>query len=271
MLNHPPAVARTWRDWIRLIPARKVDYLLLVLLAVDLAAILFHDSYRDLLPEGSMTYVRYFDFSFIGLWSIDLIVRLRKQEDRWKYLRAHWYEAAGLFPLQPLRFLLVLRAAKIAIAYFRLLRSDRDVGQIVVEEITFRFRDIFVDTISDAVFLRSLERVDEVMARLDYETLARAAFQKHQKAMQKAVHDSIQSKSIIGDMAKIPLMGSVVNRLGEDVSKIIIEVLETEVTGHIMKDITAGILDAMNERVKLLDLERLTGRKLSAETAPPSP
>lgn len=262
MLEAQP-VNRTWRDWIRLIPARGADYFLLFYLALDLALILFHDSYRDLLPKGSVTYVRYFDFSLIAIWSIDFILRLRRQEDRWGYVRAHWYEAIGLFPLHPMRYLLALRAAKIGIAYFRILRSDRDVGQLVVEEITFRFRDIFVDTIADAVFLRSLERVDEVMSRLDYETLARSTFQKHQASMQKAVHDSINSKSIIGDLARIPLMGTVVNKIGADVSSIVIEVLETEVTGRIMKDITSSILTEMNERVKLLDLERLTGRRLT--------
>jgi hypothetical protein len=58
-------------------------------------------------------------------------------------------------------------------------------------------------------------------------------------------------------------MGTVVNKIGADVSSIVIEVLETEVTGRIMKDITSSILTEMNERVKLLDLERLTGRRLT--------
>lgn len=266
---------RRLRDWFKLIPARKTDYFLLTFLALDIVAMLFRDSYRDLFSSEGMQYVRYFDFSLIGVWALDLLLRLRKQEDKLRYLKLHWYEILGLVPLQPFRYLLVLRVAKIGIAYFRLLRSDRDVSQLVVEEITFRFRDIFVDTISDAVFLRSLERVDDVMSRLDYVTLASAAFQKHQEAMSQAVNESIQSKSIIGELSRVPLMGSFVGRLGDDVGKIIIEVLETEVTGNIMKEITSGILREMNERVKLLDIERLTGRQMpvteeNPEAATPS-
>jgi len=255
------------RDWFRIIPARKTDYFLLGFLMVDLTAILIWLSYRDLLPEWTFQYFRYFDFGLIGLWSLDLFLRSRRQAEPLRYISAHWYEALGLIPLQPFRFLLILRAAKIGIAFVRLLRSDREVGQLVVEEITFRFRDIFVDTISDAVFLRSLERVQEVMDRLDYVALARGAFQKHQEPMMKAVHSSIHSKSMVGELSKVPLMGSFVNRLGEDVSKIIIEVLETEVTGNIVKDMTTAILSQMGERVRLLDLERLTGRRVSLKTA----
>lgn len=258
---------RQLRDWIRIIPARKTDYFLLTFLTIDLTAILIWLSYRDLLAEWTFQYFRYFDFGLIGLWSLDFLLRIRRQDQRLRYVSAHWYEALGLIPLQPFRFLLVLRAVKIAIAFFRLLRSDREVGQLVVEEITFRFRDIFVDTISDAVFLRSLERVQEVMDRLDYVSLARQSFQKHQDSMMKAVHTSIHSKSIVGELSRVPLMGSFVNRLGEDVSKIIIEVLETEVTGNIVKDMTSSILHEMEERVRLLDLERLTGRRVSIKTA----
>ncbi len=255
------------RDWLRIIPARKTDYFLLTFLMVDLTVILVWLSYRDLLPDWTVQYFRFFDFGLIGLWSLDFVLRIRRQTDRWHYLSTHWHEALGLIPLQPFRFFLLLRAVKIAIAFIRLLRSDREVGQLVVEELTFRFRDIFVDTISDAVFLRSLERVQEVMDRLDYVSLARQSFQKHQESMMKAVHTSIHSKSIVGELSRVPLMGSFVNRLGEDVSKIIIEVLETEVTGNIVKDMTTSILNEMGERVRLLDLERLTGRRVSIKTA----
>lgn len=258
---------RRLRDWFKLIPARRADYFLLTFLALDIVAMLARDSYRDLFSVEGVQYVRYLDFALIFVWAVDLLLRLRKQEDKLQYLKLHWYEILGLVPLQPFRYLLVLRVAKIGIAYFRLLRSDRDVSQLVVEEITFRFRDIFVDTISDAVFLRSLERVDDVMSRLDYVTLASAAFQKHQEAMSQAVNESIQTKSIIGELSRMPFMGPFVGRLGDDVGKIIIEVLETEVTGNIMKEITAGILHEMNERVKLLDIERLTGRRLSVNDA----
>jgi hypothetical protein len=60
-------------------------------------------------------------------------------------------------------------------------------------------------------------------------------------------------------------MKGFVNYAGEEISKVISEIMETEVFGNIMKEITKGILEEMYQRVQKLDVERITGKKFYDE------
>lgn len=256
MNAHRPARRR----WFRIppLPGRKRDYYLLILAGIDITLLQLSQSFDVIVSrQGRFTAIG-FDIFVISLWGLDLLTRTLKQENRLDYLKRHWYELAGIFPFQIVRFLLLLRGVKLAIAFYKLGRTDEEISQSLTRELTFRFRDIIVDSIADAVFLQSLRRVEEVMMRLNYATLARRAFQNHQEELTEAVKQSLLSKSMMGELARVPFMQGFVDRTGEDVSSVITEVLEAEVSGEIMREITKGILAAMYDRVQRLDLERLT-------------
>ena len=253
-------IRRTYRQWREILPGSKRDYFLILIAAVDMFLLAIRQAYSDFLSREVSTAIIVFDLVVIALWFLDLLNRARKEKDRANFIKRNWYEFLGLIPLFIFRPLLLLRAAKMAIAFYKIGKSEQDVSSLLTRDITFRFRDIIVDTISDAVFLRSLQRVEEVMIRLDYADLARNAFREHSEELSRVVHESLNSKSIIGDLTKLPFMSGVANRLGDDLSMVIMEILETEVTGDIMKAITRGILQEMTERVKRLDVERITGQ-----------
>lgn len=253
-------IRRTYRQWREILPGSKRDYFLILIAAVDMFLLAIRQAYSDFLSREVSTAIIVFDLVVIALWFLDLLNRARKEKDRAHFIKRNWYEFLGLIPLFIFRPLLLLRAAKMAIAFYKIGKSEQDVSSLLTRDITFRFRDIIVDTISDAVFLRSLQRVEEVMIRLDYADLARNAFREHSEELSRVVHESLNSKSIIGDLTKLPFMSGVANRLGDDLSMVIMEILETEVTGDIMKAITRGILQEMTERVKRLDVERITGQ-----------
>ncbi|MCB1137919.1 MAG: hypothetical protein KDK23_04150 [Leptospiraceae bacterium] len=249
---------RSFRRLLSLLPGRKWDYFLLSLVVIDTLLLLLRGSYDVFLDRRVSLALIGFDFFVLTLWGLDFLRRLWKEEDRWKFLTRNWYEVIGLIPIVMLRPFLLLRGVKLGIAFYKLGKASEDVSQSLTREITFRFRDIIVDTIADAVFLQSLGRVEEVMSRLDYAELARKAFKNHQEELDALVKESLHTKSMMGELSRIPFMDGVVNRIGGDVSKIISEVLEAEVAGSIMKEITRGILAEMHDRVRQLDLERLT-------------
>lgn len=242
------------------LPGRKRDYYLLFLAALDIVILQLTQSFDVVLGRTGRFVAIGFDIFVMTLWGLDLISRTYNQENKLEYLRRHWYEVAGIVPIQILRFLLLLRGVKLAIAYYKLGRSDEQFSQSLTREITFRFRDVIVDTIADAVFLQSLRRVEEVMVRLNYADLARKAFQNHQKGLNEAVKRSLLSKGMMGELASVPFMQGFVERIGDDVSMVISEILETEVSGEIMKEIIRDILAEMYERVQRLDVERITGK-----------
>lgn len=252
--------------WLRALPGSGRDLFLLSLAAFDVLLLLIYNSYKEFLPKELYAYVIGFDFFVLLIWGVELITKFRKSKDPGTYFSMNWYEVVGVIPFYFLRPFLLLRGIKILIAFYKLGQSGQNLSDIVTREITFRFRDVIVDTIADAVFLHSLERVEEVMIRLDYSQLAKRAFELHQTQFNAKVNESLQSKFLLGELSRIPFMGEISKRLGEDISTMITDVLENEVTGEIMKQITEAILKEMANHVKKLPIERIT-RPLEVETS----
>lgn len=250
--------------WLRALPGSGRDLFLLSFAGFDVLLLLIYNSYKEFLPKELYAYVIGFDFFVLVIWGVELITKFRKSKDPGTYFSMNWYEVVGVIPFYFLRPFLLLRGIKILIAFYKLGQSGQNLSDIVTREITFRFRDVIVDTIADAVFLHSLERVEEVMIRLDYSQLAKRAFEVHQNRFNAKVNESLQSKFLLGELSRIPFMGEISKRLGEDISTMITDVLENEVTGEIMKQITEAILKEMANHVKKLPIERIT-RPLEVE------
>jgi hypothetical protein len=226
------------------------------------------NTYGVFLQKQYNFFVYGLDIMVILIWGIDLSLRVRKQlteEKKRYYLLTHWYEVIGVIPIPLFRPFLLLRGVKLAIAFYKLEKSGEEISKTLTREITFRFRDIIVDTIADAVFLQSLKRVEEVMIRLNYAELAKHVFKKYEKELTEVVKNSLYSTTMMGELSKVPFMKGFVNYAGEEISKVISEIMETEVFGNIMKEITKGILEEMYQRVQKLDVERITGKKFYDE------
>ncbi|WP_061243526.1 hypothetical protein [Leptospira interrogans] len=244
--------------WLRALPGSGREVFLLSFAVLDILLLLIYNSYKEILPKELYVYVIGFDFFVLTIWILELVSKFRKSKDPSSYFSMNWYEIIGVVPFYFLRPFLILRGIKLLIAFYKLGQSGQNLSDIVTREITFRFRDVIVDTIADAVFLHSLERVEEVMIRLDYNGLAKKAFELHQDRFHAKVNESLQSKFLLGELSKIPFMGDISKRLGEDISSMITEILENEVTGEIMKQVTEGILKEMANHVKKLPIERIT-------------
>lgn len=244
--------------WLRALPGSGREVFLLSFAVLDILLLLIYNSYKEILPKELYVYVIGFDFFVLTIWILELVSKFRKSKDPSSYFSMNWYEIIGVVPFYFLRPFLILRGIKLLIAFYKLGQSGQNLSDIVTREITFRFRDVIVDTIADAVFLHSLERVEEVMIRLDYNGLAKKAFEPHQDRFHAKVNESLQSKFLLGELSKIPFMGEISKRLGEDISSMITEILENEVTGEIMKQVTEGILKEMANHVKKLPIERIT-------------
>jgi hypothetical protein len=250
------------------LPGRPADYDLLLIAFIDIVLLMIINTYGVFLQKQYNFFVYGLDIMVILIWGIDLSLRVRKQlteEKKRYYLLTHWYEVIGVIPIPLFRPFLLLRGVKLAIAFYKLEKSGEEISKTLTREITFRFRDIIVDTIADAVFLQSLKRVEEVMIRLNYAELAKHAFKKYEKELTEVVKNSLYSTTMMGELSKVPFMKGFVNYAGEEISKVISEIMETEVFGNIMKEITKGILEEMYQRVQKLDVERITGKKFYEE------
>lgn len=259
------------RYWLSVIPGTKRDYFLITLAILDSLLILFSTNLITLFPFVVTSSIVAFDITVVVIWGLFFLVRFLKEKDRWSYVSYHWYEVIGLIPipLSSLRFFLLLRAAKLVIAYYKLGRAEQDVSQLLTRDLTFRFRDAIVDTIADAVFMQSLNRVEEVMSTLDYEQVSRRAMERHREELRATVEESLSNKSMIGELRKIPLMGVFADRLTKDVGLVVAEILEQKVLGDIMRDVSASVLGAMHTRLRDIGVDRIapTDARITAAAA----
>jgi len=243
------------------LPGTKRDYFLIFLVLLDIFLILIHNSYEIFLPEKFSQWIFIFDLIVIVLWGLNFLIRFSVKKNKLQFLSLHWYELPGLIPIVFFRTFLLLHAAKLIIAYYKIARSTYEVKKEDVRELNFRFRDVIIDAVADAVFLQSLTRVEEVMKKLNYPEIAHRSFQSHHDELIIAVNNSLQTKSLVGEISSLPFMSGLGGKLGDDVSGVIAEVLEHRVMGDVMKEIIIEILRNMRERVWRLDLERIIEAK----------
>lgn len=246
------------RHWLSVIPGTKKDYFLLSIAAVDVFFLMFGSSYLVHLPEVVSLAILLFDYFVIAAWGLHVLFQMRKQQNKMEYIFAHWYEIVGLVPLGPLRLFLLARGLKLAILYYKLGSSGKDVEEFKRQELSFRFRDVIIDTLADVVFKQSLIRVEEVMLRLDYNKLANVVLDKHGPDLKKSISHNIEQNTVIGDLGMIPLMGPVVRGIGNSTADTVIEMMRERVLGEVFHDITASILSDMHTSLKELDLVRIT-------------
>ncbi|MEQ9363250.1 MAG: hypothetical protein RIF32_03350, partial [Leptospirales bacterium] len=257
------------RYWLSVIPGTKRDYFLITLGVLDSLVILFSTNLITLFPFVVTSAIVAFDISVVVIWGLFFLHRFITEKDRWSYVSYHWYEVIGLIPipLSSLRLFLLLRAAKLVIAYYKLGRAEQDVSQLLTRDLTFRFRDAIVDTIADAVFVQSLRRVEEVMSTLDYEQVSRTAMERHREALRATVEQSLSNQSMIGELRKIPLMGGFADRLTKDVGLVVAEILEQKVLGDIMRDVSASVLGAMHTRLRDIGVDRISPLDIRSDAA----
>jgi hypothetical protein len=192
-------------------------------------------------------------------WVSDIYKRSKSKEDKIQYFKGRFYYILGLFPFPIFRFFLLISTLKQAIIIYKYIkRGEKDKSLFLDRELNFTFFDFFIDAISDAIFLRSLNRVDEVMRRLEYDKISQEIMPKHREALRNIVRNSMNAKTAIGKLDSFPLLHGIADQMSEDVSNMIVETMETQVMGEIMKELNMYILKEMEKHVNELDLDRIT-------------
>ena len=146
----------------------------------------------------------------------------------------------------------------VIITYKFIQRGEKDTKQFISRELNFRFIDLFVDAISDAIFLRSLERVEEVVEKMDFQDLTKDILAKNKQDLGKAVKESLESKNFVKRINALPFMTEVTNKVSDEITEVLLETLSTEVVGNMLKEVNLRLLHVMDDRVRKLSLDRIT-------------
>ena len=155
------------KEWTQFLPISKREYFKHIILILDCTFILFRVSYESFLTISINLSIYIFDILVYSYWAYDIYHKIRSSENSLGYIKNRIYYILGLFPFPIFRLFLLISTLKQGIIIYKYIkRGEKDQSLYIDRELNFTFFDFFIDTISDAIFLRSLERVDEVMSRL---------------------------------------------------------------------------------------------------------
>jgi hypothetical protein len=220
---------------------------------------LFRLSYESFLSKNINLSLFLVDLFVYFYWATDIYKRSKSKDDPIHFFKGRYYYILGLFPFPIFRFFLLISTLKQGIIIYKYVkRGEKDKTLFLDRELNFTFFDFFIDTISDAIFLRSLTRVDEVMRRLEYDKISQDIMPKHREALKTIVRKAMNSQTAIGRLDSFPLFNGIADQMSEDVAGMIVEAMETQVMGDIMKELNIYILKEMEKHVNELDLDRIT-------------
>jgi hypothetical protein len=243
------------------IPTTRTDYFLHLLLVLDIGFILFKNSYEAILPRLAIGIIIGIDLFVLIFWGIRFLIRIKSKEDKIKYIQNSWYYIPGLVPLPSMRFFLLLSTVKLIIITYKFIkRGEKDILKFKDRELNFTFIDLFVDTISDAIFIRSLERVEEVVQGMDFSKLNSEVMEAHREEILLMVQNSLESKQAFKRLNEIPFLNGITKELSVEISETIIDGSKNPLLGKMMKELNLKIIYFMDERVRKLDLDRITSK-----------
>ncbi|MDX1960435.1 MAG: hypothetical protein SFU98_17835 [Leptospiraceae bacterium] len=245
-------------SWISVLPISKKQYFIHSILFIDAILIVFRNSYEPLIPSYVSIGLISFDLVVAFIWLIDLISKLSKTEDKINYAQTRWYKFVGLIPIPFFRFFLLLATAKLIIIIYKYIkRGEHNKEQFIDREMNFSFFNYFVDSISDAIFLNSLSRVEEVTRRVDFSKVSREIMLVHKEELKEAVENSLLSMKAVRTLNSIPMLSGLTKELTDDITQLIINTMELEIAGKILKETNLYMLKEMEKHVKELDLDRI--------------
>lgn len=105
----------------RLLPL--IDAIIIILIIVDTFLLLLI-SFYDINP-GIVFYVIYFDLAVCCILFLEFIYRVRKVEEKRKYILTHWYDIVAMIPLDFIAYNLIALRAFRFIRFIRFLRYVR--------------------------------------------------------------------------------------------------------------------------------------------------
>jgi hypothetical protein len=251
-------MSQSLKKIINSLPISKFIYFLHFLLIIDILLILIRISYMPFIHENFLILTYVFDLIIITVWGLDFIKKIYSKENKLNYLQSRWYNILGLFPFPLFRFFLLLNTLKLSIIVYKFIKSNKqDFSSFKDKELNFSFRDYFIDSISDAIFLRSLERVKEVVIRLDFQELASKSLENNQANLYSLIKSSIDSKI----KSNILFTNSIANNFSEQLTNIVLnilkEILQNKIAGDITKDLNLLVIEEMDKHVRQLDLDRI--------------
>lgn len=239
----------------------------MISLAIVSVLILAYEQVYDPSPERQRLII-YIDLGIVAIFAVEFIVRISRAQDKMGYVKGHWYDLVGMIPVShPLfRGFRLARLVRLFVLTSRFVRAtNRSFGEAFVETMVGRYKDIFVEGISDRIVLRLLDETEAVLTRGAYGTAAARALDSNRDELIKKINVQLKKDRATRLLMGVPGMERMLEGVQERTITTVVATLGSEEMNQTILSVIREILG---------DLRRATQQKewrAPAATGPAEP
>ncbi len=226
----------TWDDWV-----------MLVLAVLSLAILIAESAFEWALDPGQKRALILADLAIVGVFIIEFLGRLIRAPRKWRFIVSNWYDIIGMIPVSHpmLRSFRLLRLLRILVITSRFVRAtNRTFGEMTVEAIAGRYRDILVEAIGDRLILQSLDMLEGPLGRSRLPATVGATLSHRREDLRALVQRSLQGIPVVRRMVRLPWSNEILLAMENVSLEVIVGVLESE---EVNRTIQQSILSGLHE------------------------
>jgi len=223
-------------------PARRriavIDWLML-LLALASIGLLAYDNWGPV-SDAQRRLIVIGDLGFCAIFALEFVWRWRGARWQAAFLKRNWYEILGMIPAAHplLRAFRLFRVVRIVVMFSRFgAATDRALGEDFTYLFVNRFKNVIVESISDAVTVAVLDEVAEVLGRGTYTHNVSRALRENQDALRAMMFEKLRQDPKAGRLSRLPFYRDISESLVDAGFRIVEEVLADPRTERLVADI----------------------------------
>ncbi len=224
----------TWDDW-----------LMVVLAVASLAILIVEGAFDWALEPGHRRALLMADLAIVGVFVVEFAVRLARAPKKLGFIVSNWYDIVGMIPVSHpmLRSFRLLRLLRIVVITSRFVRAtNRTFGEMTVEAIASRYRDILVQAIGDQLILQSLDVLEGPLGRSRLPATVGATLSHRREDLREAVKRGLQNIPVVRRMVRLRWSNDILQAMENVSLEVVVGVLESdEVNRTIQQSILSGL------------------------------
>jgi voltage-gated potassium channel len=229
-----------------------VDWLMVALAVVSLLLLVVEGAFAWALDETWRRAIVIVDLCIVAVFGVEFAVRIARAEDRWRYAVSHWYDLVGMVPVSHpmLRAFRLVRLLRIAVITSRFVRAtNRTFGEMTVEAVAERYKDVLVRAVGDQIILQSIDLLEGPFGRARIAETVGRTLGARRGDLRNLVHDRLQKVPVVRRLVRLPFSQDLIAAM-EDVSlEVVVSILESDAVNQTVQDSFVGGLRELRRSV----------------------
>lgn len=234
-----------------------IDWVMLGL-AVFSVGLLSYAMFADI-PPAQRQAIFVIDTVICGIFALEFVARWRHDTRPRTFPLRRWYEILGMIPVAhpALRSFRLLRLVRIVVLISRFGRTaDRAFGDEFTYRLMRRFRGAIADAVSDAVTLRVLEEIEDVVDQGTFTRNLAATLDENRPRIHGIIVEKVRRDPTVGRLRYLPFFHDLVDTMAMVAQRVLIEFLRDPRADGLGKAVVQENLGQLRKSIRQREGER---------------